>query len=181
VKEGYLLDFAARLAALKHAKSRSERSSCTDLVLVPRSRLIINQLRQICKECRTTCNYSVQDGKWRWTESARYARRAHSLTASRLERIESSLTQVRSTSTKPLDIAETAAYFHLHTNSHVYQRTSKRLIGHKPSPAVPSDRVLGVARLAAATRNVKFVALGRLRKLRKVQPRLAARTVDSQT
>ena len=31
--QGYLVDFAARLATQKHAKAHSERSSCTDLVL----------------------------------------------------------------------------------------------------------------------------------------------------
>jgi hypothetical protein len=34
VWDGYLVDFAARLATQKHAKARSERSSCTDFVLV---------------------------------------------------------------------------------------------------------------------------------------------------
>jgi hypothetical protein len=32
--DGYLVDFAARLATQRHAKARSERSSCTGFVLV---------------------------------------------------------------------------------------------------------------------------------------------------
>lgn len=51
----------------------------------------------------------------------------------RLERIESLLTEIKTTATKPLDINEAAAYLH-QSKSHVYQLTSRGLIAHfKPN------------------------------------------------
>jgi excisionase family DNA binding protein len=51
----------------------------------------------------------------------------------RLERIESLLTEIKTTARKPLDLGEAASYLH-HSKSHVYQLTSKGLITHyKPN------------------------------------------------
>lgn len=51
----------------------------------------------------------------------------------RLERIESLLTEIRATASKPLSLTEAAVYLGV-SKSHLYQLTSRMLIGHyKPT------------------------------------------------
>lgn len=51
----------------------------------------------------------------------------------RLEKIESLLTELKATSTKPFDLDEAADYLHI-SKSHLYQLTSKEQIAHfKPA------------------------------------------------
>jgi excisionase family DNA binding protein len=51
----------------------------------------------------------------------------------RLERIETLLSEIKATGSKPLDLTEAAAYLG-HSKSHLYQLTSKGLIAHyKPA------------------------------------------------
>jgi excisionase family DNA binding protein len=51
----------------------------------------------------------------------------------RLEKIESLLTELKATSTKPFDLDEAAGYLHV-SKSHLYQLTSKEQIAHfKPA------------------------------------------------
>jgi len=59
--------------------------------------------------------------------------RPDSAIQTRLKRIESLLTEIKTTTTKPLDLDETATYLH-HSKSHVYKLTSRGLIAHfKPN------------------------------------------------
>jgi hypothetical protein len=56
----YLVDFAARLATLNHGKAHSERSSCTDLVLVPHGRTCFRPSRKRSLARCTRCDARVR-------------------------------------------------------------------------------------------------------------------------
>ena len=67
------------------------------------------------------------------SDKAIRGQRADSAIGARLDKIESLLTELTATASKPFDIGEAAVYLH-HSKSHVYQLTSKRLIAHfKPN------------------------------------------------
>lgn len=60
-------------------------------------------------------------------------RRPDAAIHARLEKIETLLTELKATGTKPFDLDEAAAYLHI-SKSHLYQLTSKGLIAHyKPN------------------------------------------------
>jgi nucleoid DNA-binding protein len=57
-------------------------------------------------------------------------------------------------------------------------KLDKLTVRHR-APRMCSVPFTGETKLVAATRNVKFVALGRLRKMRKIQSAVAANAADS--